>query len=112
METKKAGEKIREIRESMNLNQKQMADYLGIDQSAVSKYESGERSISTVTLERICNLFGCMPEELLKNEGTSIEKRVAFRASGINTEDLEAIASIQRITMNIALMKKALSGKN
>lgn len=112
MVASRIGEKVREIREGMNLSQKQMADYLGLDQSAVSKYESGERSMSTVTLEKICNLLGCMPEELLSDEGARTEKKVAFRATDIDAEDLEALASVQRISMNIALMKRALSGKN
>lgn len=108
MEKDRVGEGIRKIRESMGLNQQQLADYLGIDQSTISKYEGGERSMSTVTLQKICNLFGCMPEELLDNEGARDERKIVTNAYGLTVPDLEAIAAIQRISMSIAQMKRAL----
>ena len=40
-------ERLRELREDNDLVQKQVADYLGIDQRVYSNYETGKREIPT-----------------------------------------------------------------
>lgn len=54
------GMKIKKLRENANLTQKQVADYLSIDQSLVSKFEKGERSINSDLLNDIANLFAVL----------------------------------------------------
>ena len=63
----KIGTKIKQLREKSNLTQKQVADYLSIGQSLVSKFEKGERSINSDTLDQISNLFCCPVSALLSN---------------------------------------------
>ena len=40
------GENIRELRKNAKITQEQLANYLSIDQSLISKIEKGERSIA------------------------------------------------------------------
>lgn len=42
---KKLGSKLKEKRKKRNISQEEIADCLGIDQSTISKYESGERDM-------------------------------------------------------------------
>ena len=53
------GFKIKQLREKSKLNQTQLAVFLDVDQSYVSKCEKGERQLSLDSLEKLCNLFDC-----------------------------------------------------
>lgn len=49
---------IRQLRTVASITQKQLADALGVPQSFVSKYESGERTLSYVDVVFICEALG------------------------------------------------------
>jgi len=49
---------LREIREDADLRQQDVASALDLPQSFVSKYESGERRIDLIELEKICEVCG------------------------------------------------------
>lgn len=49
---------LRQIREEAGLRQQDVAESLGLHQSFVSKYESGERRIDLIELEQICDACG------------------------------------------------------
>ena len=49
---------LREMRMSAGFRQEDVAKHLGLPQSAVSKYESGERRLDILEVRTICNLFG------------------------------------------------------
>jgi len=59
---------IRLAREKMNLTQAQVAEALGIQQSAVAQWESGETKPRADKLLALAKLFGCTIDELLKQE--------------------------------------------
>lgn len=50
--------KIKEFRENSGYTQKNIADFLGVDQSMVSKIEKGERSLTSDMLDSLSALFG------------------------------------------------------
>lgn len=102
------GENVKKLREKFGINQTQLADYLSVDQSYISKCESGERQYTVDMLEKICDLFGCDYEDV--EDGKDVEPQVqfAFRANNIAKQDLQAIASVNRIVTNIRDMKKLL----
>ena len=58
------GQKIRELRESRGLVQRQIADALGIDTAFVSKVENGEKQLSKTHLKKIARLYSLSAEEL------------------------------------------------
>ena len=52
-------EKIREARQSQGISQQQVADAISVPRSAISQIESGKRSVSTLELTKLANLFNC-----------------------------------------------------
>lgn len=59
------GERIRQARERAGLSQKQIAEALGIDQSAVSFWETGKSEPTLHNLRRLADILGCRPADLL-----------------------------------------------
>lgn len=55
------GEKIKAIRKSRGMTQKEVADALGLDQSAVALWELGRTEPSTHNLRRLADILGCSP---------------------------------------------------
>ena len=60
--------RLKALRESMNLSQKQVANDLNISQNALCQYEKGIRNPRIELLIRFSNYFGCTVDELLKEE--------------------------------------------
>lgn len=57
---------LRGLRMSAGLRQIDVADHLGVPQSFVSKYESGERRLDIVEIRSLCKLFGISLTEFVK----------------------------------------------
>ena len=62
----KVGKRIREIREQINMSQKDLAYSSDLDRSYIASVESGQRNISIVNLEKIANSLGVTLSELFK----------------------------------------------
>lgn len=58
------GEKIRELREKRGLSQKQLADALGIDQSAIARWETGANEPTAFNVRRLADILGVAPGDL------------------------------------------------
>lgn len=106
----KLGDKIKDLREEANLTQKHIADYLCVDQSLISKFEKGERSISSDKLSQLAMLFCCPLSSLVCDEPISSSFNIAFRTNEIKSEDLLSLSIINRIALNQALMDKLAGG--
>lgn len=102
------GLKVKELREKAGLNQTQLAQFLEVDQSTLSKCEKGERQFQVDHLERLGSLFGFTLTDLMNEEVLVKPLRIAFRADGMQIEDLAAIADIHRIALNLDLMRTLL----
>ena len=62
----KVGKQIREIREKVEMSQKDLAYSADLDRSYIASVESGQRNISIVNLEKIANSLGVSLSELFK----------------------------------------------
>ena len=63
------GEKIKFLRESMNLTQTELGDRLGVKKNAVSKWECGRvEDIPTSKIKAMANLFGVKASYLIEDE--------------------------------------------
>ena len=102
------GKRLENIRDSIGISQLQMATYLGVSQSFVSKCEKGERQFSVDALEKICNLYGCTLQNLESDEEIKPQLLFAFRANSLCDTDIEAIASVNKIIMNMREMNSIL----
>lgn len=58
------GAKIRQFREQAGLTQKQLAEAVGVDQSAVARWENGENNPTAARIMQIADVLGCNPGDL------------------------------------------------
>ena len=91
------GERIKNLREEHKYTQKQVADFLEIDQSNLSKIELGKRTISMDLIEELCSLFNCSEEYILGESDKYDPSNITFRKN--KKIDLNIIAQINE-TMN------------
>lgn len=59
--------RLKEIRLSMNLSQKDVADYLGTNSNVYSRYETGERQPSIDVLMKLSEFFGKSIDYIVEN---------------------------------------------
>jgi len=65
------GSTIREYRLKRKLSQEKLAELSDLHRTYISEVERGERNISLVNIEKICNAMDVKPSELFK----VVEKR-------------------------------------
>lgn len=100
--------RIKELRKESKLTQEQMADYLEVDQSLITKLENGTRNLNVTLLDKLCNLFGCTEDYLLGECEEYIPLNFAFRSNSIQADDLQSIAAINKIAMNLRFMDELM----
>ena len=91
----KFGEKLKILRKSNNLTQKEFAEKLNITKQAVSLYELGKREPSLKFVIDIANFFNCSLDELLSIEYpenlsklNDINKLLEFNINAFSIDDL------------------------
>ena len=57
--------RVRDLREDKNMNQTQIAKYLGMSQTGYSKYETGENDIPTDVLIKLSNFYSTSIDYIL-----------------------------------------------
>ena len=97
-------ERLKQLREENNYNQKQVADYLEIDQSYISKIEKGKRNLNEISFNKLCLLYNCSPDYLLGKSEDYKPPKLAFRAD--ERVDLFAIAKMNQVNGYLKLLRK------
>lgn len=97
------GENLKAARLNRGLSQSQVAGYLGIDQTLLSKIEGGTRSISIAMLKKLSSLYFCTLDQLL-GEVPLPSNTVSFRSKNLNENDIQGLAEIGRIVSNLEEM--------
>lgn len=65
------GRRIKDLRESQNITQGQLGDALGgLDQGAVSRLESGHRSLSATEIVKASQILNVTPVTLVADQGS------------------------------------------
>ena len=105
------GKKVKDLRDQSGLNQSQLAEYLNVDQSYVSKCEKGERQFSVDILDKAAELFGCSMDYFVNESSEFVQMPIALRAKNITVEDLNTIAAINKIALNLRFMEGLLEGE-
>ena len=104
------GPRFSQIRIQSGLTQNQMAEFLQVDQSYISRCEKNERSFSSDMLEKAACLFGCCCCYLHGDTETLKLHPLKIPARDISSQDLESIAAINRIAINLHFMEENLKG--
>ena len=100
------GNRLKKIRKDNKLSQSEVAAYLGTEQSNLSRYENNERMPDTVILERLSNLYGCNPDYFTDEYAEYEPVKVHFRAKIKEQGQLQNIALINRIVLNLKSMRR------
>lgn len=108
MTIKAIGGNLRQLREGAGYNQQNIADFLGVDQSLISKFEKGERSISTDILDKLASLFGVSTSAIVNNVVVARPLSCAFRCNELSSSDMDAISAINKIALNSEFMNNLL----
>lgn len=108
------GDRVKELREQMNISQNKLAKLAGISQAAISILESGKKSPTVDTLGRIAQALGCavsdltgeddLPEIAQPPTSDQIDNAIAGLADGLSLEE------VQRVLDFIAGIKAARKG--
>lgn len=105
-------EKLKSMREQAGLRQGQIAEFLGVTQTYISKVENGERNLTVDQLENLVNLYGYSLSSFADMQNDANPIRFAFRAQDVTQNDLKVIADIGRIAINGRFMTKLLEDAN
>ncbi len=104
------GKNIKALREQSGFTQSNLANYLNVDQSLISKIEKNERTMTSDMLEKLSALFGVEVESFSQDSIPINRISFALRASEISEDDLETISDINRIALNLNFMTRLLGG--
>ena len=83
------GCKLKELRTGQKMTQQQLADRIGVAQSVVSYYESGDRYPSYDVLIRIAHVFHTSTDYLL-----DFEKESVIDVTGLSKEDIAVVRTV------------------
>lgn len=84
-------ERLKELRLKFGLTQKQLAEILGVDRTAVVKYETNRNGPSSETLEQLADYFGVTVDYLLGRDTSS--EAVSSSTNGIKIPVLGDVAA-------------------
>lgn len=105
-------EKLKLMREQSGLRQGQIAAYLGVTQTFISKVETGERNLTVDQLENLVNLYGYSLSAFENAISETRPIQFAYRAQEVSQEDLKVIADISKIAINSQFMTELLESAN
>ena len=108
---KMIAERMKAFRKSSGLSQANIACFLGVDQSLISKAENGERSLSVEMLEKLAALYGVSISAFEEDTLPVNPLKFALRSGELTTADMEALSAINRIAMNSEFMAGLLAGE-
>ena len=105
------GKRFNELREGSRFTQSQIAEYLDVDQSYISKCEKNERQFSVDVLEKAAELFGCTIDYFVDESSEFVPMPISLRAKSVDEEDLKSIAAMNKIALNLRFMEGLLEGE-
>jgi transcriptional regulator with XRE-family HTH domain len=98
------GRRIAELRAERGVSQRQMADAVGLDQSALSRIETGTRGLAVEELVAIANFLAVDTNTLLLPEE---DAKPLFRNEGGPGEAHEAVAALEAIVDDFFVFEAA-----
>lgn len=98
-------ERLKQLREENNYSQEQVANYLEMDQSYISKIEKGKRNLNEISFNKLCLLYNCSPDYLLGKSDDYESPKLAFRSD--ESVDLFAIAKMNQVIGYLKFLRKA-----
>ena len=107
----KISSNFKKARTDCKFTQQQIADFLNIDQTTIAKFEKAERPLNIGLIEKACDLFGCTLNMLREMEPYRIIP-MRNKPKNLTIGDMEAIASVNKIALNLRHMNELLPDKD
>jgi len=104
------GRKIKALREHTGFIQSNIAKFLKVDQNFISMVEKGERVFTSDMIDKLGALYLVELNSFQEADLSTKPLSFTLRASEISEEELEVIASINRIALNSRYMTQLLKG--
>ena len=79
---KKMNERIKKLRLGLHLSQEYVANFLGVNRSAIVEIESGKRKVSAEELGKFGELFQISTDELLHGKSATMPEQIFARKFG------------------------------
>ena len=98
------GSRLKKLREEHGYSQRQVAEYLEIDQSNLSKIENDKRKLNLVLLDKICYLYNCTPDFLLGKTNVYKNLKISFKSG--NDMDLNVVAKINQLNYHLDVLRR------
>jgi transcriptional regulator with XRE-family HTH domain len=107
------GNNLKDYRLKYAYSQEYIAKYLGVDTSIISRYETADREISIVHLNKLADIYGVELEDLIEPEAVkkTVNMAFAYRSQGIDEQDLKSIGAFQKVVKNYLKMIKIAKGE-
>lgn len=92
MEHKKLISRIAQLRERTGLTQLELAQLLEVTESTIANYEKGRSGLEGIErTAKLCKIFNCNPEDLIKIEYVSDLESVEVRRKGRSLAELRKL---------------------
>ena len=88
------GLRLKKLRDHFGFSKSQVADYLGFNIDYITKLENNEIKLKSSVLYKLCLIYNCSYEYILKGEGEIIKVDLP------EDIDLNTLAEINRIIRN------------
>ena len=98
------GSRLKKLRIDYGYSQSQIAEYLEIDQSNLSKIENNKRKLNWLLSDKLFSLYNVSPEYLL-GETDEYEKR-EIKCKSAKDLDLNIISHINRLSHDLGILRK------
>ncbi|MCC7571494.1 helix-turn-helix domain-containing protein [Candidatus Micrarchaeota archaeon] len=82
------GEKLKELRESMGLNKRELAEKIGMPYTTYNNYETDARDVGSETLRKFAQFYNVSIDYILENE---IQTLAAHHEGDWTEEELDEI---------------------
>ena len=97
------GSRLKKLRIENGYSQRQVAEYLEIDQSNLSKIENNKRKLNWFLSDKLMSLYNCTPEYLLGETDIYIKPKISFRSK--SEIDLNAVSKINKLTYHLNILR-------
>ena len=101
------GKTIRELRESLKLSQKELAERIGVSNVVLSRYELDDRKPDFDTLEKIADFFNVTIDYLLGRSDIKNPEEITY--AGIKNDEYAALTPYQKEVVDFFMQSESLS---
>lgn len=103
------GERLAKARKITGLTQEEVAKILQVKREMISYWENGKRTIDSVNLVRLANLYGYSLEDLLETDSDIGDLQLGFRAENLTSDDKITVARVKKLLCNYAALKEMVN---